>query len=191
MYIFVIADKLTGEIWHCASADGSPDEMLASGDYPIMPNPMPDNFFCAVIMEDEFIGKITDEKQTRFANEKNEALLSFCSKSGEGYQFEAGRVREELQVFPNPVGKGVIHRNPIINVRSQACKLDIVDGRPVDDMENYEEWCLDSWNAVQQDVEKEKQRNRNGGLDDEALAKLKAEITNEVSKSILTKGVTL
>ncbi len=191
MNYFVIADKDTGVIQHCAITTHPKDVfngLMDEEDYPLSMNPMPKNLFYAVIDEDVLLTSLASKEITRCPNTKQGSLDYLCIDTKEGKFLHPDRIREELKVFPNEDSKvKSLHKKPKIQIRSCRCRIDLITGDPVEDMENYEEVVLDSWNQSEMEMEKEKQRKQNGGLDDKSLLKLKSEIETELSKKFQLK----
>lgn len=188
MYIWAICEKETGEIWHCApfwETEKEVQDRLENNKPVIVLTPMPDSFFHAVIPAEKLFDQLASVSENRFPNDKTEVMKMFCShlKKNE-YVFEPSRVREEMKVFCHDKTSRKIEDKPILKTRDYKCKLDVLSGRPVEDMENYEECCLDSYHALQLETAKMAQRLKNGGLDDEALEKLKQQIVQELQKGV-------
>ena len=114
MYVYTIADKVTGEILHCMTdtGDGSNfEEMIAQGHPPIeFDDGMPDNVFAASIKPD---------------------------KMPKDVPFGAKNFREQFRIKP-VMSKGAV-ADFVIEKRAVRGRINEITGRIIDDPTKYDE----------------------------------------------------
>lgn len=118
MFVFVVANKVTGEIVQCMtdSGDGSKyEEMISSGQLPIV--------YEGGLPADLFYGSLKDADFTR---------------TYVGGQ-DSKKIREEARIFPDgKKGDGIVSKCRV-EYRAIKAKLNPYDGTVIEDVAKYDE----------------------------------------------------
>lgn len=189
MFCFAIINSDTGDIEHCFVDNGANSQplynMIDGGELPIKISPMPDNFFCTILTEEELESAFADPMVDRFSNDIS-VIRSGIRKTWKS-EWDAVRIREEIKVFRDiqkdqlrGVAKNPEIKNSRIEVRNRRAKINEVRGTIITDLENYDSIVeIDRKKAKEEELELERKRNLNI---DELKKQIKEELMAELIK---------